>query len=376
MKFIHLSDLHLGISLAGISLYDDQKHILDQIVETVKQEKPDGVIIAGDIYDKLLPPTEAVRLFDDFLVKLSRLGVHIFSISGNHDSAERLAFGGRLMEEAKVHVAPIYSGNISPTTLKDRYGEVNVYLLPFIKPVHVRLALDDKSILSYQDAVTRAVANIKLDKSKRNVIVTHQFIAGCERSESERITVGNTDRIEANVFDGFDYVALGHIHMPYDVVPNKIRYCGTPLKYSFSEAHHKKSVTVVELNGKNNVSVRTVPLKPLHDMKEIRGTYAEVTAIGYYKQYENDYVRITLTDENVIPGAVDGLRACYPNYVKMRYDNSVTKNSHTVSSVDLTKKKSELELFSDFFTERNSRPLSETEHKYIEKLIEKLKESI
>ena len=282
MKLLHLSDLHLGKRVNEFSMLEDQKYILSEIIQIVEKEAPDAVLIAGDVYDKSVPPAEAVELFDDFLVRLSRLGTQVFVISGNHDSPERVAFGGRLMDPSGIHMSPVYSGQVQPVPLTDAFGTVNIYMLPFVKPIHVRRFFPEAETGTYTDALRTAVEQMSVDPAARNVLITHQFVTGAWRSESEDISVGGTDNVDASVFDAFDYVALGHIHGPQHVGRETMRYCGTPLKYSFSEAGHQKSVTAVELGEKGSVQVRAIPLTPRRDMREIRGTYLELTAKSYY----------------------------------------------------------------------------------------------
>ena len=267
MKIIHLSDLHLGKRVHEFSMLDDQRYILKQILEHVAEEHPDAVILAGDIYDKPVPPAEAVQLFDQFLCGLAEQGVEVMIISGNHDSAERIAFGGKLMEHSGVHVSPVYDGDVKPVELEDEYGIVQFFLLPFIKPIHVRRCYAEEEIESYTDAMRTAISHMERNADARQVLVTHQFVTGAERSDSEEISVGGTDNVDVTVFDGFDYVALGHIHRPQRIMRDTVRYCGTPLKYSFSEAGHEKSLTVVELEEKGKVSIRRIPLTPKHDMR-------------------------------------------------------------------------------------------------------------
>ena len=263
MKLLHLSDLHLGKRVNEFSMLEDQAYILTKILNTIDDEKPDAVLIAGDVYDKSVPSAEAVGLFDDFLVKLAKKQVPAFVISGNHDSPERLAFANRLIDASGIHLSPVYSGDVRPVTLTDAFGPVHIYMLPFVKPAHVRRFFPDEEIISYTDALAAAIRQMDPDLSARNVLLTHQFVTGAERSESEEISVGGTDNVDASVFEGFDYVALGHIHGPQNIGSERIRYCGTPLKYSFSEASHKKSVTVAELGEKGSLTVRTVPLLPM-----------------------------------------------------------------------------------------------------------------
>ena len=372
MKLIHLSDLHLGKNVNGYSMLEDQKYILIKILAVIDEEQPDGVILAGDIYDKPVPPAEAVEMFDDLLVKLAQRHLPVFVISGNHDSPERIAFGSRLMDVTGIHLSPVYDGTVTPFTLRDEYGEVKIYSLPFIKPAHVRRFYPEEEISSYTDAVRTAISHMDIDESVRNVLITHQFVTGASRSDSEEISVGGSDNVDASVFEVFDYTALGHIHGPQDIIPNRIRYCGTPLKYSFSEAGHTKSVTVVELKEKGSVSVRTVPLIPLHGMAEIRGTYEEVTAKPFYEgtSLRDDYTHITLTDEEDIPEAVSKLKVIYRNLMKMDYDNRRTRSlSQDTEAADI-ERKSPLELFEDLYEMQNGAPMNEEQSAYLTALIE------
>lgn len=373
MKFIHLSDLHLGKRVNEFSMLEDQRYILEKILGIIDDEKPDGVILAGDIYDKSVPPTEAVTLLDDFLVALCERERQVFLISGNHDSAERLAFGGRLMTGCGVHLAPVYDGEIRPVTLSDEYGELDVYLLPFVKPVHVRRYAEE-DIESYTDAVRAAVERMHVDPSRRTVLVTHQFVTGAQRSESEELSVGGTDNVDSSVFEPFDYVALGHIHRPQHVGRETIRYCGTPLKYSFSEAGHEKSVTVVEFAEKGAVSVRTLGLTPLRELRELRGTYDELTARGYYEgtTYQRDYLHITLTDEEDIPDAVAKLRTIYPYIMKLDYDNARTRQNHEITGADEVERKPPIALFAEFYELQNNQPMSDEQYDFAAALMREI----
>lgn len=374
MKFIHLSDLHLGKRVNEFSMLEDQAYILKEIINVIDDEKPDGVLIAGDVYDKSVPPAEAVQLFDDFLYRLSRRELHVFVISGNHDSPERIAFGGRLMERSGVHFSPVYDGTVTRVNLEDEYGTVSVYMLPFIKPAHVRRFFPEEEILSYTDAVAAALSGIPKDSPERKVLITHQFVTGASRSESEEISVGGSDNVDATAFDGFDYVALGHIHGPQNIgAAGTVRYCGTPLKYSFSEAGHEKSVTVAELLEKGNVSVRTVPLTPRHDLRRIRGTYMELTAKSSYEGTRtDDYLQITLTDEEDIPDAVGRLRVIYPNLMKLEYDNRRTRAGMDQELTGTERQQTPLELFAEFYEKQNHQPMSEKQQAFVEELIEKI----
>ena len=371
MKLIHLSDLHLGKRVYDFNLLEDQAYILKEILKVIDTEEPDGVIIAGDIYDKSVPSTEAVELLDEFLVQLSRRDLQVFLISGNHDSPERLAFASRLIASAGIHVSPVYHGVIEPIVLTDAYGPLNVYLLPFVKPAHVRRFFPDRKIESYQDALCAAIEALPIDWSGRNVLVTHQFVTGAVRSDSEEISVGGTDNIDAAVFERFDYVALGHIHGPQNIGSERIRYCGTPLKYSFSEAEHVKSVTVTEIGEKGSLSVRTVPLHPVREMREIEGTYEELT---YRPNYEGtnteDYLHITLTDEEDIPDAIGKLRLIYPNLMSLDYNNSRTRSAGVLSDPAEAERKSPLVLFEEFYKEQNGRSMSDEQKDFAREIME------
>lgn len=375
MKFIHLSDLHLGKRVHEFSMHDEQKAILEQILQIIDTEKPDGVLIAGDIYDKSVPPAEAVMLFDEFLVNLSSRNLQVFIISGNHDSPERIAFGARIMESGGIHLSPVYDGNIKPFTMSDEYGSVNIYMLPFIKPSHVRRYFADEEIVTYTDAVRVAIRHMNVNTDKRNILLTHQFVTGATRSDSEEISVGGSDNVNASVFEDFNYVALGHIHSPQICGAPHIRYCGTPLKYSFSEMHDVKSVSIIELNEKEPV-VRIVPLTPIHDMSELRGSFAELTDPQYYAQNpkKDHYLRIVLTDNNDIPDAIGRLRIIYKNLMHLIYDNERTRQNNLILGALETEKKSAFELFSEFYNLRNNTPMSPEQNEYMLALIEKIEE--
>ncbi len=373
MKLIHLSDLHLGKRVNEFSMLEDQKYILTKIINVIDDEKPDGVLIAGDVYDKSVPSAEAVGLFDDFLYKLSKRDLKVFVISGNHDSPERIAFGSRLMNRSGIYMSPMYAGQVVPITLTDEYGEADVYMLPFLKPVHVRRYYPDEEITSYTHALRHAISQLNIHPSRRNLLITHQFVTGASRSDSEDISVGGSDNVDASVFELFDYVALGHIHGPQNIGKATIRYCGTPLKYSFSEANHIKSVTVVELAGKGSVFVRTVPLFPKFDMREIRGTYSDiVTKKNYEGTNTNDYMHITLTDEEDIPDAIGKLRVIYPNLMKLDYDNKRTRSNTALNPAEELDKKSPLELLSEFYEFQNNQPMSEEQTAFSRELIESI----
>ena len=374
MKLIHLSDLHLGKRVNEFSMLEDQAYILQEILGIIDDEAPDAVLVAGDVYDKSIPPAEAVELFDDFLVRLARRKLPVFIISGNHDSPERLAFAGRLIDASGIHLWPVYHGCVEPLTLCDEHGEVDIFMLPFVKPANVRRFFPDEAIDSYTDALRVAIGRMPVDPARRSVLVTHQFVTGAARCESEELSVGGSDNVDSSVFDAFDYVALGHLHGPQNVAEERVRYCGTPLKYSFSEASHKKSVTVVQLGEKGALAIRTIPLTPRRDLVELRGTYNELTLKSFYERttYRDDYVHITLTDEEDVPDAVGKLRVIYRNLMKLDYDNARTRRSAEITGAEAVEQKTPFELFAEFYELQNNAPMSEQQADLIRGKIGKL----
>ncbi len=374
MKLIHLSDLHLGKRVNDFPMLEDQAYILDRILEIIDAEQPEAVLIAGDVYDKTIPSSEAVALLDDFLVKLADRSLAVLLISGNHDSPERLAFANRLMEGRGVYIAPVYHGEVTPVTLEDVHGLVDFWLLPFLKPVHLRRFFPEEGVESYTDAMACAIRHMPLDPARRNVLVTHQFVTGAERCESEEVSVGGADNVDASVFAPFDYVALGHLHGPQSIGEERVRYCGTPLKYSFSEVRHQKSVTVIELEEKGTLNLRAVPLTPKRDMVELRGGFAQISSPAFYEQVDRDaYVRVILTDENDIYGAMGQLRSIYPNLMWLDYDNLRTR-SGTAELEEADVKRNPLELFEEFYQQQNHQPMLEEQRGYLAELLEAIQE--
>ena len=373
MKFLHLSDLHIGKRVSEVSMLDDQAYILDQILCIADVERPDAILIAGDIYDRSIPSNEAVTLFDDFLVKLAKRHLPVLMISGNHDSPERLSFGGRLLDASRIYISPVYHGNIQPITLTDSYGPVHFWLLPFIRPAHVRRFFPDEAIESYTDACRTAISHISIDPAERNVLITHQFVTGAVTCESEELSVGGTDNVDASIFDVFDYVALGHIHGPQNIGSNRIRYCGTPLKYSFSESDHHKSVTVVTINEKGTLHIQLQPLLPRRDLRQIRGSFAALTNKSSYKGTAlDDYLHIILTDEEDVPEAIGKLRLIYPNIMKLSYDNTRTRTDRVIDAAADVQRKAPLELFEELYEMQNNQPMSEEQRIFAQDLIESI----
>lgn len=380
MKLMHLSDLHLGKRLNEFSLLEDQCFILQQLVELVRSEQPDCVLLAGDIYDKPVPSAEAVTLFDDFLNKLAQLTT-VCVTSGNHDSAERLAFGAQLMREGGVHFCGLYTGEPQCVTLQDACGSVHIYLLPFLKPAHVRHCLtpeEAEQVTTYHEALRCAVERLHINAAERNVLVAHQFVTGAQTAGSEAVNVGGVDNIGAEVFAAFDYTALGHIHRAQNVGSKRVRYSGTPLKYSFAEWQQEKSVTLVELGEKGSVSVTALPLAPLRDLRKLRGSYEELMSKDFYDELPKDsdgllrdFYHLTLTDEEDVPDAVQKLRSVYKNLLQLEYDNKRTRTDNAIEGAERVVEKSPLELMEEFYQLQNNQALSEKQRAYLQSLLEK-----
>ena len=375
MKVMHLSDLHLGKRVNEFSMIDDQRYILKQVMDIIINDKADAVIIAGDVYDRQVPPVQAVELFDAFLTGLMNMNIPVLVISGNHDSAERIAFGSDIMSAGHIYMSRAYDGKLQCVTLKDEYGPVNFYMLPFIKPSYVRPYFDE-DIKDYNDAVRLVIQNTEYDPGERNVIISHQFVTGAQTCQSEEITVGGLDNVDASAYAFFDYAALGHIHGPQNM-GDGIRYCGTLLKYSFSEINHKKSVTLVELGPKGEVNIELKPIKPLRDMREIKGTYMELTARDFYRNLNtDDYYHIILTDEDDIYDAAAKLRVIYPNLMKITYDNVRTRNNMNYDTQDERWDDMKPEDFlNELYELQNGCSMNEEQMRYAKELFEKVREN-
>ncbi len=377
MKLFHLSDLHIGKRVNEFSMIEDQKYILKRILDLAEEEKPDGIILAGDIYDKQIPSAEAVQVFDEFITRLAGRAIPVFIISGNHDSAERLAFGGRLLNSRGIYLSPVYDGSVTKIPLKDQYGTVWIHLLPFIRPSTVRHVFENEAdlVTDVQTAAETVIRHMEIDLKDRNILVAHQFVTGASRCESEDVQVGGLDNIDAAVFTPFDYTALGHIHSPQNVGTDRVRYCGTPLKYSFSEVDQEKSITVVELEKKGTVRTSLLPLKPLRDMRKLRGTYLELTDRSFYRDMNReDYIQVTLTDEDDVPDGLQKLRVIYPNIMQLLYDNQRTKTTQEVDAAQAVEKKTEIELFYEFYELQNNQPMTKQQKNFAEQLIREIKE--
>ena len=377
MKFIHLSDLHLGKRVNEFSMLEDQEYILRQILKTADKEQVEAVLIAGDVYDKQVPSAEAVRLFDWFLTQLNSRKLPVFVIGGNHDSVERLSFGAQIMEESGVYLTQSYDGKVVPVRLEDEYGPVNLWMLPFLKPAMVKRFFSEQDIVTYQDALETVIGNMELNREERNLLIAHQFVTGAVTGGSEdsvEVFVGGVENVDASVFADFDYVALGHIHRAQSAGGEQIRYSGTPLKYSFSEIRHEKSVTIAELKEKGSLTVHQEPLKPLHDMRELRGSYEELVLRENYQGTDlEDYLHVILTDENDIPDVIGRLRSIYPNIMKLDYDNQRTRRNQELMKEEAAVEQSPMELLGQFFSQQNNQEMSPEQTEYARTLMETIR---
>ena len=391
MKFVHLGDLHIGKRLDSVRLIEDQEHILKQIVRIIKDEMPDAVLIAGDVYDRGVPPAEAVTLLDGFIVELSEIRLpsgkplQTFIIAGNHDSPERLSFANLLLGKSGIHISPIYNGKIEPFVIDDEFGQVNIYMLPFIKPVHVRDALTDmhlptetiSEIDTYTKAAAKAIELTNVDETKRSIIISHQFVQGGSLGGSETVSVGGLDVIDVSVYEKFNYVALGHLHKPQTIKTpkgnkNLVYYCGSPLKYSFSETT-EKSVAVVEMDGEGSCSQRFIPLVPLFDMRTIEKSFEDIKASN---EHSDDYIRVVLTDKNVSSNVYYELQTFYPNLLKVIAKNNRNAETEGTIGADITSEQSEMDIFRQFFELMNEREPDEDESSFIETLFDRAKDSL
>ncbi len=347
MRFLHTADLHIGKRIFDVNLLEEQRQVLNEIREIAGRERCDSVLIAGDIYDRTNPSAEAMGVFDAFVSALVSEGISVYAISGNHDSGDRVNYLSGLIEERGVYIEGDYQGKLCCHRLSDEFGELNLYLLPFVKPVSVRSFFPEEEIVTYADAVQKILEREEIDPAERNVIVSHQFVTGASTCDSEEFAIGGLDNIPADVYKDFDYTALGHIHGPQNV--GDCRYSGTPLKYSFSEAVHKKSVTIVEMGEKGEVAWRPVELHPVHDLRRVKGGMEELMDMPF----SEDYLEVTVTDEEVPPDARITLAAMFPNMLKFRVENSRTVTEWEQSEQGDFENKGVLEMIEDFYRYQN-----------------------
>ena len=377
MKLLHLADLHIGKRVYEYSMLEEQKTALLQAFQMAKEHEVDAVLIAGDVYDKNIPTIEGVKLFDTFLTALKAKQIPTFIISGNHDSAERLSFGRKLFENSEIYLSGTYEEEIFKKTLADEFGEVDIYLLPFLKPQQIEVAEGEEKPKDYTEAIRTVIQRLEIDKTKRNVLVAHQFVGGSSqapwRADSETQSVGGVDMVDYRVFDDFDYVALGHLHGAQQVGRETVRYAGSPVKYSFSEARQEKSATLVTLEEKGTVTIEKLPFIPVHDMREIKGTLKQLTSQEVLAESDfDDYVHVTLTDEEDIYDVFGKLRAVYKNLMALDFDNARTRAQGAVALAgEVIKEKTTMELFREFFKQQAGCELSPMQEQIMTDIIEK-----
>ena len=373
MKFLHLSDFHLGKLVHGQSMLEEQEAVLEQILELVQEHQPDAVLLCGDLYDRPVPPEGAVRLMDGFLTALSERNVPVLAVSGNHDSAERVAFASRVLRKERLYFSPAYRGKVEQIPLEDEFGTVHFYLMPFLRPANIRPYFPDREITDYNSAFQAVIESMELAEGERNVLLAHQFLLGGSTCESEELSVGGVEQLDAGLFEPFDYTALGHLHSPQKV-SGKIRYCGTPLKYSFSEAGQQKGALLVELQEKGNLTVTFLPLTPRHDLREIRGSYEQLTSKAFYDPLpRGDYYHITLTDEDDVFLARERLREIYPNLLKLDYDNLRTRQEQEIDGGSgQIESRNPVDLFDSLYELMNNRPMGDEERRSLSGLAEEI----
>lgn len=381
MKILHLADLHFGKILQEQSLIEDQEYILKEIINIIKEKEIKALLISGDIYDRSVPPTEAVNLLDNFLkILIKDLKIKVFIISGNHDSKDRLGFGNKIFEDEGLYIESKYNGRLKKVRLEDEYGPLNIYMLPFIKPVEVKKFFEDDLENNYDLAINKIIEKEEIDKSERNIIMVHQFVTAGnvkpERTESEVLSLGGIENVDVSNFKSFDYVAIGHVHRPQKIGRDTARYAGTILKYSFSEINHNKSIPIIDIKEKSNITINLLPLKPLRDMREIKGPIEELIKEENYKEGNlEDYIKAIITNEEPVYDAIGKIKKIYPNTLKLEIQNSKTINSNTEQNINLeeVKKKSELELFSDFYKLQNNLDLNEKQKEIVKNIISEVK---
>lgn len=370
MKLFHLSDLHLGKRVYAFSMLQDQRYVLKQVCALAEKHQPDGILLSGDLYDKPIPPVEAVQLLDEFLTKMQQMGIAVYAISGNHDSAGRVDFGSRILQQQNLHICGAFDGKLYHVSKEDAFGEIHFYLLPFLKPATVSAFREGGESLTYAEAVKWALETMDIDTTKRNVLLAHQFVTWkgtAEESDSETKTLGGVDEMDASLFFDFDYVALGHLHSPQRIGRDTIRYGGSPLKYSFSELRQKKGVTLVEIQEKGNITTEFLPLEPLHPLREIKGTLADLLEAAEEAGGSEDYVRAILTDEGAVYDPVGRLRVYYPNLMTLEMAQRGERQEDFSLQLD-QEQLSGPALFAGFFEKQNDREMSEAQKALVEKI--------
>ena len=381
MKILHLADLHIGKIVLEQSMLEDQKYMLNQIVEKIKEEKIESVLISGDVYDRSVPPSDAVTCLSNFLkVLIKDLKLKVCMIAGNHDSKERLGFGSEIFADDGLFISANYNGSLDKVELEDEYGKINVYMLPYIKPVEVRGFFEEKEISTYHDAVKAVIEKEEINKIERNIILSHQFVTAGneepERSDSETLTLGGTENVDVSCYKDFDYVALGHIHGPQRIGRDTARYAGTMLKYSFSEVNQKKSLAVIEFKEKEFLDINLISLKPIRDMRVIKGPIEELIKEENYKgTNREDYIRAIITNEEPVYDAIGQIKKVYPNTLRLDIENSKMNSSieKELSNLDNIKKKDEVELFNEFYNFQHNQNLNETQLDIVKEVVKEVK---
>lgn len=373
MKLLHTSDLHLGLRLCERPMNEDIEHLLNEIIYIAKNEKCDGVIVAGDIYDRSNPGADSVAIFDKFVTELAELGIAVFAVSGNHDSPERVAYMASLLGKMGVHFSPVYDECIEPVILEDEFGPVNIWLLPFLRPSAVRALFPEFNGETYTDAMEFVISQMNIDQSVRNVLVTHQFVSDLKTGEEDN--VGGIMAVDYRMFAPFDYTALGHLHSPHHVGNDRVRYSGSPLKCSFSEVDDTKTVEILELGEKGKLTLCRIPLHPIHEMREIKGEYDYIMSLECRNAGDSlDYVRIILTDDEDIPDVVQKLRVAYPNMLRLTYDNARTREYKSVDS--LSREEMDVltpeDVFAELYEIQNNAPAVEAEMDIVKRIMKEI----
>lgn len=355
MKFLHISDLHLGKRVYEYSMIEEQKNALWQVLLAIDEKNVDGIFIAGDIYDKSVPTIEAIELFDSFLVELAKRDIDVFIISGNHDSPERVGFGAEFFKSKRIYISKAYEGKIEYVDMEDEFGKLRIHRIPFLKPANVKRFYPEEEINDYNSAVRVVTEHMDMIGEGRNVVLVHQFITGAVRSESEESFLGGMDNVEYDLFDDFDYVALGHIHKSQAMGRQQVRYSGALVKYALDEINQVKSMTYVEIKAKNDIEIEIIPIKPIRDMRRIEGTYMELTdRSNYIDTKVDDYLHVVLKDEEDVPDALRKLRVIYPNILKLEYDNTRTRHRNSVIEKEAIRRKEPIEYIEELFSMQNN----------------------
>lgn len=369
MKILHLADLHLGKKVNGFNMIEDQAVALREIVKLVEKEKVQVVLIAGDIYDQPLASSEAMQVFDVFLTSLRKIKVKILMIAGNHDSVERLSFASSLMTNSEIYISKPFNNFVEKVVFEDEFGEINFYLMPFLKPIHVRVFHEDVKIDDFQKAIDLVVAGIDLDESKRNVILSHQFIVGADQSDSEELYLGGSEAISIDTYDKFDYVALGHIHKKQAFRDGKVRYPGSLLKYSKSEANYQKAITILDIKEKGNIEIFERNINYLRDMRIIEGYFEDIIENSKKDKRKEDFIHINLFDEDQVFDALSRLRDIYPNLMSLVYTKVMESQSIQDIEINHEKKKNPFELFKDFYEYRKNKKLDDDKEALVKEII-------